>query len=241
MNYITEIKAFMDLVQVKSLSTGQIALWYALMYINNKCTWAEWFTVPNITLELYTGLSRQGIDKCRNVLKQYSVIDFKSNGTKATTYKLLTMSNSLQASVQDSSQVSCQNSVQDSLQVGCQNSGTLNKLNKTKLNEVKDISNDISKNTPLEQRFETFWKAYPKKTGKGAAEKSFEKIRPTKELFAEMMAALEAVKTSEQWQKDSGQFIPNPATWLNQKRWEDSPSSTTNGSNSGYVRSEDSL
>jgi hypothetical protein len=28
-------------------------------------------------------------------------------------------------------------------------------------------------------------------------------------------------KTSAQWQKDNGQYIPNPATWLNQGRWDD--------------------
>ena len=141
MNYIAEIKAFMDLVQVKSLSTGQIALWYALMYINNKCAWAEWFTVPNITLELNTGLSRQGINKCRNALKQCGIIDFISNGTKAASYKLITIANSVQDSVQSSVQVgvqdSVQNSVQDSVQSSVQNSSALNKhkLNKTKHNK----------------------------------------------------------------------------------------------------------
>ena len=104
MNYITEIKAFHDLVQVKQLSTGQIALWYALMYINNKCAWTEWFTVPNITLELHSGLSRSGILKNRNALKQLGLIDFKPSGTKATSYKLVTMSNSKQDSKQDSKQ-----------------------------------------------------------------------------------------------------------------------------------------
>lgn len=137
MNYIAEIKAFMDLVQVKSLSTGQIALWYALMYINNKCAWAEWFTVPNITLELNTGLSRQGINKCRNALKQCGIIDFISNGTKAASYKLITIANSVQSSVQSSVQVGVQDSVQDSVQSSVQNSSALNKhkLNKTKHNK----------------------------------------------------------------------------------------------------------
>ncbi len=149
MNYIAEIKAFMDLVQVKSMSTGQIALWYALMYINNKCAWAEWFTVPNITLEINTGLSRQGIAKCRNALKQCGIIDFTSNGTKAASYKLFTMSNSVQAGVQDSIQSSVQDSIQSSVQDGVQSSvqdgvqssvqdsSTLNKhkLNKTKQNK----------------------------------------------------------------------------------------------------------
>ena len=137
MNYIAEIKAFMDLVQVKSMSTGQIALWYALMYINNKCAWTEWFTVPNITLEINTGLSRQGITKCRNALKQCGIIDFTSNGTKAASYKLFTMSNSVQAGVQDSIQDSIQSSVQDGVQSSVQDSSALNKhkRNKTKQNK----------------------------------------------------------------------------------------------------------
>ena len=69
MNYLTEIKGFYDLVQIKQLSTGQIALWHGLMHINNKCNWNEWFTVANLTLQLVTGLSRAGINKNRNVLK----------------------------------------------------------------------------------------------------------------------------------------------------------------------------
>ena len=67
MNYLTEIKGFYDLVQIKQLSTGQIALWHGLMHINNKCNWNEWFTVANLTLQLVTGLSRAGINKNRNV------------------------------------------------------------------------------------------------------------------------------------------------------------------------------
>ena len=120
MNYLAEIKAFYDLVQVKQLSTGQIALWHALMAINNKCAWIEWFTVPNIMLELNTGMSRSGVLKARNSLKQYGLIDFKTNGTKATNYKMVTIAKSKQESTQDSTQVSKQDS------------NTLNKLNETK-------------------------------------------------------------------------------------------------------------
>ena len=136
MNYLVEIKAFYDLVQIKQLSTGQIALWHALMAINNKCAWIEWFTVPNLTLELNTGMSRSGILKARNILKQYDLIDFKQNGTKATIYKLKTIANSKQVGVQDSKQVSKQVGVQDSKQV----SNTLNKLNETKQNEIYNVA-----------------------------------------------------------------------------------------------------
>lgn len=68
--------------------------------------------------------------------------------------------------------------------------------------------------------FEQFWNAYPKKVGKGAAETSWSRAKINGELTA-VLTALDVQKRSEQWQKDSGQYIPNPATWLNQKRWLD--------------------
>ena len=75
----------------------------------------------------------------------------------------------------------------------------------------------------MQERFANFWQKYPRKQGKGAAEKAFFKLHPTQELFDRMMAGLGRAMACEQWQRDNGQFIPNPATWLNQRRWEDEP------------------
>lgn len=72
-----------------------------------------------------------------------------------------------------------------------------------------------------ERRFDAFWKAYPKKVGKGAAQKAFGRLKVTDELLEAMLDAIKAQKRGEQWQKDGGQYIPNPSTWLNQRRWED--------------------
>jgi uncharacterized protein YdaU (DUF1376 family) len=72
-----------------------------------------------------------------------------------------------------------------------------------------------------EERFERFWKAYPKKVGKDAARKSFDKRKPTEELLGKMLTAIDQQSTSQQWTRDGGQYIPNPATWLNQGRWQD--------------------
>lgn len=165
---ISEIKVFNDLIQLKRLSTGQIALWYALLYINNKCPSQSWFTVTNLTLQLQTGLSREGINKARNVLKQSGLIDFKADGTKATAYKLnkLTMPESSQVSTQVSGQVSCQVSTQVSSQVSTQVSTTLNKLNKTKL-EIKEKNIKKEKYGSLEnvaltaEEFEKLKAEYP--------------------------------------------------------------------------------
>ena len=66
--------------------------------------------------------------------------------------------------------------------------------------------------------FERFWTAYPRKVGKAAAEKAFGKVQAPIET---LLAAIEKQKHSAQWNKESGQYIPNPSTWLNQGRWED--------------------
>lgn len=77
---------------------------------------------------------------------------------------------------------------------------------------VKEVSGKQNDN------FNSFWLAYPVKKGKGAAEKSWQKLSPDLEI---VLSAIEAQKQSDQWTKDSGKFIPYPATWLNQRRWED--------------------
>lgn len=76
--------------------------------------------------------------------------------------------------------------------------------------------------------FDQFWSAYPKKVGKDAARKAFDKRKPDAALVRQMGQAIEWQKRREQWQKEDGRFIPNPATWLNQGRWEDArPGDTT--------------
>jgi hypothetical protein len=75
--------------------------------------------------------------------------------------------------------------------------------------------------------FDDFWSAYPRKVGKGDARKAWRKIRPSHALLEKMLEALESQRDSWQWRKDAGQFVPYPATWLNQSRWEDEPEPST--------------
>ncbi|OQB43992.1 MAG: hypothetical protein BWY02_02908 [bacterium ADurb.Bin157] len=69
--------------------------------------------------------------------------------------------------------------------------------------------------------FDAFWSAYPRKVGKGVAFKSFEKIKVDEALLNQMLKAISEQVKSEQWRKESGRYIPNPSTWLNQERWND--------------------
>jgi len=70
-----------------------------------------------------------------------------------------------------------------------------------------------------EQDFLAFWQAYPRKTGKGAAWKSWKNASLPK--LEVILNAIRKARQSPDWQKERGAFIPHPATWLNQARWED--------------------
>ncbi|MBA7561089.1 hypothetical protein ES708_02724 [subsurface metagenome] len=74
--------------------------------------------------------------------------------------------------------------------------------------------------------FDQFWSLYPRKVGKKAASKAWDKAKD-KPALEVLLVALEAQKKSEQWKKDGGQYIPNPATWLNQGRWDDEAHETS--------------
>ena len=69
--------------------------------------------------------------------------------------------------------------------------------------------------------FERFWSTYPKRKSKGQALKAWNKVKPNEQLQDRIFSALERAKTSADWRKDNGQFIPYPASWLNAQGWED--------------------
>lgn len=75
----------------------------------------------------------------------------------------------------------------------------------------------------LGMRFDEFWQHYPRKVGKDAARRAWDRCKPSAELLLQILAVLEWQRKTEAWTKDGGQFIPHPATWLNQGRWEDEP------------------
>ena len=93
----------------------------------------------------------------------------------------------------------------------------------------------------LQNGFNDFWVAYPKKKSKDDALKAWLKINPDEQLQQIIIDAVVLATTQDQdWTKDNGQYVPFPATYLNGKRWEDeitqkSPKTATNR-NSGFVK-----
>jgi hypothetical protein len=69
--------------------------------------------------------------------------------------------------------------------------------------------------------FAEFWQAYPRKVGKDDARKAWRTRKPDASLLATMLHSLEWQRSSASWTKDGGEYIPHPATYLRQGRWQD--------------------
>lgn len=74
--------------------------------------------------------------------------------------------------------------------------------------------------------FEIFWEAYPKKIAPAKAERAWNRLAPTDELQAAIMAGLQRAKASPKWRErgsngEKGAFIPSPARFLTEHRWRD--------------------
>jgi hypothetical protein len=158
MNYLQELNAFRDWTLLNHPSTGQIALWYSLMSIDNMTGWQEWFTVANQTLQLMTGMSKAGLDKARGELINKGLIQYKAGSTKqAGRYRLVSIYSKKVDQWENNERTM-------SRPIGEQsenNEKTINKLNNTKQNE-KDNKPPISpfenytQNADLLQRLRDF-------------------------------------------------------------------------------------
>ena len=76
-------------------------------------------------------------------------------------------------------------------------------------------------NKPYSDDFLRYWDAYPRKTGKGEAWKSWQ-VKTRKVPTDVIIESVERHKKGK-WKGQDPKYIPLPATWLNQRRWEDDP------------------
>ncbi len=73
---------------------------------------------------------------------------------------------------------------------------------------------------PVEVRdtFEDFWAHYPRKIGKLAALKVWQKLKPDETLVQQMIQSIEEHKRCKVWRDG---YICHPVTFLRQGRWMD--------------------
>ena len=82
---------------------------------------------------------------------------------------------------------------------------------------IYDHTRTVQGHLPV--KWAAFWTAYPKKKSPGAAERAWKKIKLSD--VPAIMAAVEARRNSHDWTKENRQYCPYPATFLNQRQWED--------------------
>lgn len=80
MNYLAEIKAFYDRLELNPQPNTVIALWHALMSIANKAGWPDTFTVASSVLGLRSGLNASALKRARNKLATDGFIEWKARG-----------------------------------------------------------------------------------------------------------------------------------------------------------------
>lgn len=86
----------------------------------------------------------------------------------------------------------------------------------------KDKDKDKDKNNIIEQSFTKFWEAYPRKEAKPKAYTKFAILyKDDNNILDTILKALNWQKDTEQWQDKK--YIPLPATYLNQARYDDEP------------------
>ncbi len=83
----------------------------------------------------------------------------------------------------------------------------------------EDIRN-IKPYAQIDNGFNEFYNAYPKKKNKLAAQKAWDKHKPN---IDDVLKALAWQIESEQWQKKDGEYIPYPASYINAGGWMDEP------------------
>lgn len=190
MNYLKQVLALNQLQLRDPLSKGQYMLFHALLNVNNDCGWIEWFEVASIRLELFSQMSREGVQKARKELIERGLIEFKSNGTRAGSYRLKKLyedstqsstqtnteieplSTPLPTQLEKNTQMSTQDSTQSSTQGSTQDSTPLIKQNKIKQNKSKlnscssytemndEKSSDNDDNKTTENVFEFYQKNF---------------------------------------------------------------------------------
>jgi hypothetical protein len=126
MNYIQEINSFNDwLIINPSVSSDDIALWYALMNLNNISGWQKEFTVAISTIVDRSRLSRSAIYRSRNRLVQLGRIRTKErSGNQCSIYEVIPFVS--------------HSGTQPGTQYGTHNGTQAGTIIQTKLNETKE-------------------------------------------------------------------------------------------------------
>lgn len=100
---------------------------------------------------------------------------------------------------------------------------TLGGVNKTTLNSGKDTGKgNREESPPTPSPFDEWWQAYPRRDGKIAARKAFDRVLKKRSATVDELIA-GARRYAEARAGDDPKFTKVPTTWLNGGHWADEP------------------
>lgn len=85
-----------------------------------------------------------------------------------------------------------------------------------------------NKAKPQSKRFDDWYQHYPKKRNKQAAIRAWNSNNLDDKADTLIADTLNRVQNDPEWKRDKGQYIPNPASYLNGERWTDEIEVKTN-------------
>ena len=79
----------------------------------------------------------------------------------------------------------------------------------------------VEKGPTYSLEFERFWEVYPRQIAKVSAWKAWHTIRGRPPLDR-LLSAVSSARQSSSWKRENGRYVPSPAKWLTERRWDDS-------------------
>ena len=96
MNYLKELNAFLDQLEMEELSLPASMLWISLMHFNNKVGWKKEFAVPTATLMTKARLTESTFKRARAELKEKGYIKHTFiNRNRAPLYEMISRINEI--------------------------------------------------------------------------------------------------------------------------------------------------
>ena len=206
MNYLAEIKAFYDRLELSPQPNTVIALWHALMSIANKAGWPDTFTVAQSVLGLRSGLNASALKRARNKLATDGFIEWKQRGgNQSAQYRILSLVVQNQCKSEPQFAPQCEPQSEPQFAPQCE------PINKTKT-KTKTYIPPIS---PVE-RFSDFFSAYPKQKNLIAAEKEYNLLLFNDQNLTEqeLIIAAENYTDAVSILGTDEQYIKNPDRFL---------------------------
>jgi len=117
---------------------------------------------------------------------------------------------------------------------------TMSETVSDKKRQPPDQRREEKSNTPVVPKgdsepdldFVEFWQAYPNKAKRKDAARAWRQVTAQRPPLPDLLAALDDFKSTPQWVRDAGAFIPHASTWLRGQRWTEVQPSSSASENS---------